>query len=882
MSFRSSFTGRTRKRATSWSTRLTDTLAQLLITVGGIGTIVAVILVCVFLIWVVVPLFERATVTEKPILKVPLDGQQPVREGMDEYRMMGWSLAPDGTLATFRLDDGRLLDHATPVALHKGADLTAWSAPGTAEHIALGFADGSVQLGRIGFKSRLLEDTEITAELRDLKADQLVEFSQKRNEFPHGVVQRLSDGQYRLQSLQLEFDEPISSGSTKTVRQIDLSLQTRNDTSRGETTSLIACLSADGKLRTVASEKKFVEVLQDFRIETLRGELRLPDFEDRGWPRWLLVSGGGSNTYLLWEGGRLLRVATREPEEPRIMEEVDLLAREPSCRITAARFLLGKETLLVGDSLGRVQAWFRAQRSEARAPDRQTLVAGHTFAGPGSAVTALAASSASRMMAVGFADGRARLSFVTSEKLIAEVWTQQDEPIRWLLLAPKDDGLLAQCGERCWAWRIKPLHPEITFHALFRPVWYEGYPRPEYVWQSTGGDAAEAKYSLIPLIFGTLKATFYSLLLGVPIALLAAIYTSEFLHPRTKAILKPSIEMMASLPSVVLGFLAALVLAPFVDRLLPAVLAGFLTLPGAFLLGAYAWQLLPEKGSLFLQRFRFGFLCLVGPLGLLAAPAVGWVLEKLLFAGDVRGWLNNQDRGSALPGWFLLLLPVAAILITFLAGHRVNSRLRQVTRDWSRLAIALLDLAKFGVLSLAVCVLAFLLAGLLTLVGLDPRGSFLGKYDQRNALVVGFMMGFAIIPIIYTIAEDALSMVPEHLRSASLGCGATPWQTAMRVIIPTAMSGLFSAVMVGLGRAVGETMIVLMGTGNTPVLDWNIFNGFRTLSANIATELPEAVRDSTHYRTLFLAALTLFAMTFVLNTVAEMVRLRFRKRAFQL
>jgi phosphate transport system permease protein len=186
----------------------------------------------------------------------------------------------------------------------------------------------------------------------------------------------------------------------------------------------------------------------------------------------------------------------------------------------------------------------------------------------------------------------------------------------------------------------------------------------------------------------------------------------------------------------------------------------------------------------------------------------------------------------------------------------------------------------------AAAVLTFLvslvLGAVLSALGFDPRGPLLGTYVQRNALVVGFMMGFAIIPIIYTIAEDALSSVPEHLRSASLGCGATQWQTAARIIIPTAMSGLFSAVMVGLGRAVGETMIVLMAAGNTPVLDMNIFNGFRTLSANIAVELPEAVRNSTHYRTLFLAALVLFAMTFALNTAAEIIRLRFRKRAFQL
>src|SRR3970282_1027228 len=133
-------------------------------------------------------------------------------------------------------------------------------------------------------------------------------------------------------------------------------------------------------------------------------------------------------------------------------------------------------------------------------------------------------------------------------------------------------------------------------------------------------------------------------------------------------------------------------------------------------------------------------------------------------------------------------------------------------------------------------------------------------------------MGFAIIPIIYTIPEDALAAVPDHLRSASLAAGATLWQTAWRIVIPTATSGLFSAVMIGVGRPVGETMIVLMAAGNTPILDWNVFNGFRTLSANIAVELPEAVRNSTHYRTLFLAALTLFLLTFLVNTIAELVR----------
>jgi phosphate transport system permease protein len=135
-----------------------------------------------------------------------------------------------------------------------------------------------------------------------------------------------------------------------------------------------------------------------------------------------------------------------------------------------------------------------------------------------------------------------------------------------------------------------------------------------------------------------------------------------------------------------------------------------------------------------------------------------------------------------------------------------------------------------------------------------------------------------VIPVVYTIAEDALSSIPASLRSAALGCGASPWQTAIRVVVPAAIPGIFSAVMIGLGRAVGETMIVLMATGGTAIIDGSIFNGFRTLSANIATELPEAPVGGTLFRVLFVAGLLLFAMTFVLNTVAEMVRLRFRKK----
>jgi phosphate transport system permease protein len=332
----------------------------------------------------------------------------------------------------------------------------------------------------------------------------------------------------------------------------------------------------------------------------------------------------------------------------------------------------------------------------------------------------------------------------------------------------------------------------------------------------------------------------------------------------------------------VLGFLAALVIAPFVQRVVPSVMAGFVLIPAALLATAYGWQLLPKTLARRLDRFRLAIALAVLPVAVLAAAVVGPWMERAFFGGDLTSWLAGGP-GSVFGGWLVLALPISAFVVVFLIGKTTGRAIRDAASRSTRTRIAGLDLARFVAGAVLTVLLATAFAAVMSALGVDPRGGLMGTYVQRNALVVGFVMGFAIIPIIYTIAEDALSAVPSHLRAASLGAGATPWQTAIRIVLPTAMSGLFSAAcLTGLGRAVGETMIVLMAAGNTPVLEMNAFSGFRTLSANIAVELPEAVRNSTHYRTLFLAALLLFFITFLINTVAEIVRMRFRKRSAQI
>lgn len=306
----------------------------------------------------------------------------------------------------------------------------------------------------------------------------------------------------------------------------------------------------------------------------------------------------------------------------------------------------------------------------------------------------------------------------------------------------------------------------------------------------------------MPLVYGTVKGTVYALLLAVPLAILGAVYTAQIMDPRLRALIKPLIEIMAGLPSVVLGLLAGLWLAPWLERNLPGVVTMVAVVPAALLLAAAAWGRLPAGTR---TRLPAGRLVLAS-LPVLALTAWGAIelgpwMERWLMGGDYRRWL-------------------------------------------------------FDALGL--------------------------RFDQRNSLVVGVAMGFAVIPMIFSISEDALARVPRHLVSGSLALGATQWETIRRVVVPAAAPAIFSAIMIGFGRAVGETMIVLMATGNTPVMDFSIFTGFRTLAANVAVEMPEAPAGGTLYRVLFVSALLLFAVTFAVNTAAELARLRLRRRYAQL
>jgi len=874
MQAKGTFTGRARRRTTNPWVRAGDGVARLLITMGGIGTIVAVLLVGVFLLAVALPLFRSASAGLDRVTR--LDGRRPVAVGMDESGAVAWLLhGGEEGIHVLGLGSGERLSERT--AAESG--LEGWTAMRVLPAgmlAAVGRADGSFCTGRLGLESTFLAAGDLPADLAAPEPGGAVRLGDE-------LVVRAAGEQFARLRLVTEFDGPAAEPLPARVVDIDVTPLAGGP--------LVAAVDEGGRVRVEASASKrnmltgkTARVAVGATIEPPAGFM----------PRFVRVSELGDQMLLVAADGAARRFLIRDVSAPQEMESFDVAPG--AATVTAVERLFGGAAFAVADSSGDVRILFAARVPDAATADGLQMAVARTFVGgpDAAAVTAIAASPRSRLFAVASADGAVRLLHSTTgaaplalqdaaaDESRAASRASTPESALALCVAPRENRLLAAGGRGLAAWSIDTGYPEVSFGTLLLPMWYENYPAPVHAWETTGHEAFESKFGLVPLIFGTIKATLYSMLFATPIALLAAIYASQFMHPSWKARIKPTIEMMASLPSVVLGFIAGLVFAPLLEESLMPVITGLFVVPLVVLTVAHLWQLLPAgwRGRLAAWRLAaVGFVAL--PVGVVVArQAAPWV-ERMLFQGDVRDWLDGRG-GSGFGGWMLATLPLAALAATAVVGRLVNPGLRRASGGWSERRAAVVSLGVFVLGAAAALALAGAAALFFDALRLDTRGGLFGTYVQRNALVVAVGMSFAIIPLVFTIADDALSSVPDHLRSASLGAGATPWQTAVRVIIPSAASGLFSAVMIGLGRAVGETMIVLMAAGNTPLVGWNVFNGFQTLSAAIATELPEAARGSAHYRVLFLAALALFAITFVVNTAAELVRQRFRRRAHEL
>lgn len=489
------------------------------------------------------------------------------------------------------------------------------------------------------------------------------------------------------------------------------------------------------------------------------------------------------------------------PAEARRLQSVRVIGEEggageapEQAQVTAMAYLLGTVSLIVGGSDGSVTQWMLVRDED----NIRTLRNVRSFRKHNAAVTSVNPEHARKGFVTADALGTIAIHFSTAhETLLSKHIT--DAAITEAVFAPRADGLFVlDADDRIHYYNVNNPHPQASLSALWGRVWYEGYSEPQYRWESSSAtDEFEPKLSLVPLTVGTIKAAFYAMLFATPLAIMGAMYSAYFMTPRMRGFVKPSIEIMEALPTVILGFLAGLWFAPFVENHLPAVFSVLILMPLGMLVFALAWSRIPANIRGMIPDGWEAAILIPVVLGIgWACVAASPIVEVWFFGGSMRQWFTD--------------------------------------------------------------------------IGIT--------YDQRNALIVGIAMGFAVIPTIFSITEDAIFNVPRHLTQGSLALGATPWQTMMRVVLLTASPGIFSAVMIGLGRAVGETMIVLMATGNSPITNFNIFEGMRTLSANIAVEMPETEVGGTHYRILFLSALVLFVLTFAFNTAAEIVRQRLRKK----
>lgn len=530
--------------------------------------------------------------------------------------------------------------------------------------------------------------------------------------------------------------------------------------------------------------------------DALRVDSRLVARTQLMFPPVQVLMGADGLVYALSQEGQL-QLFQLHDTQLHLLETRQLLVEEGQT-LSAASLLLGRRSLVVGDNTGGLALWRYVRHRDADF----AMYKIRSYEGmPAAVVTLLPEPQRKGFYAL---DAQGYLhSYYIGERAsqqsqqLPSVFTGDSPPAAWLDI--NGQHLLMQSGNTRAHWLARNEYADVSTSLLWAPVWYEDYEEGEWLWQSSAADLDfEPKFSLMPLVLGTLKGALYAMLFAVPVALLSAVYVACFMAPSARAIAKPGIETLAALPTVILGFLAALWLAPLVADYLSGILLAMAALPLGLMLFALGWRHFPQRFKHTLSGgWEFVAAIPVALLILVLFPALSPFLDGWLFDGDFIFWIEEN------------------LSIT---------------------------------------------------------------YEQRNAVIVGMAMSIAVIPTIFSIAEDALFAAPKSLMDGALALGATPWQAVVRVIIPTASPGLLSALMIGLGRAVGETMVVVMATGNTPVMDWMPFTGMRTLSANIAVEMPEAAIGSSHFQLLFLSAVLLFCMTFIANTVAEYVRARLRQR----
>ncbi|RMM79942.1 Phosphate ABC transporter permease [Pseudomonas coronafaciens pv. striafaciens] len=722
-----------------------DRLTHWYVAIGGLAVLAAITLIFFYLAYVVAPLFKGASLTTEPALNAGWmqDAGKPLLITIEEQNLIGMRISDKGEVIFFNIKDGTEL-HRVALPLPAGVSVASIGKdqPG-APLIALGLSNGQVLIFRHSYLTTYPDNQKtITPSIA----------------WPYGEAPLVLDEAGRAVehvTVSADADSLKVAGSTGTQLHV-MSLAQKENLMTGEMTR----------------EQTRIELPQTSAV------IKAIYIDPR--QHWLYVINGRAQADVFSLRDHSLNGRYK-------------LLEDGTAEITASAQLVGGISLIIGDSRGRMAQWFMARDTDGE----QRLMRIRDFKMSSAPIDQIKAEQRRKGFIALDTSGKLGVFHSTAHRTLLVEKVAEGPGI--LAMSPRANHILIESSGKLLPLALDNPHPEVSWSSLWGKVWYENYDEPKYVWQSTASNSDfEPKLSLAPLTYGTLKAAFYAMLLAAPLAVAAAIYTAYFMAPGMRRKVKPVIELMEAMPTVILGFFAGLFLAPYLEGHLPGIFSLLLLTPIGILLAGFCWARLPDSIRLRVPDGWEGAILI--PVVLL----VGWFslsmsphLESWFFGGDMSMWIREE----------------------------------------------------LGI-----------------------------TYDQRNALVVGIAMGFAVIPNIYSIAEDAVFSVPRSLTLGSLALGATPWQTLTRVVILTASPGIFSALMIGMGRAVGETMIVLMATGNTPIMDMNLFEGMRTLAANVAVEMPESEVGGSHYRVLFLAALVLLMFTFVMNTLAELIRQRLRKQ----
>ena len=499
---------------------LADSAAAWLVRAGGGGVVAALALIFVYLFSEVVPMLRGASVEQSNAFVAPAaTDSETVLLALERYDTLGMRHSSDGRLSYFRLEDGQLLEELQ-LEVPEGVRVESMAiGEPRSRRVAYGLSDGTA----------IVVDHEIELEFTD----------GERSVVPAPV--------FPLGKEPVTVDDQASALRSLAVQK----------NRKGETG--LAAVTADGRLMFV-----------HFRETTsfLSGET---EFERRAWtlPKAPGYLGELQLTSNLWsligvdDAGMLQYWDISDPGAAVLRDQVS--AVEAGERVTELKMLNGTFSMVVGTSEGRLSQWFLVRDQRADAGDNIFgLERVRDFDRHPGAITRIQPEYTRKGFAVVDEAGGLGLHYGTSARTLF-LEQVSDTPLRAVGISPVDDQLVVEdeAGTitRFDVWNE---HPEVSLKALWGKVWYEGREDPEYVWQaSSGADSFEPKYSMVPLTIGTLKAAFFAMLFAMPLAIAGAIYTAYFMAPKLRGYVKPTIEVMEALPTVILGFLAGLWLAPF-------------------------------------------------------------------------------------------------------------------------------------------------------------------------------------------------------------------------------------------------------------------------------------------------------------------------------